>query len=181
MTTHGVDDHLLSDSFYDPLWQELDRLEAPLGLHVSGSAQRDNIRTRYQGHDRTDVLMRGIAGVYYAMSGVGELIFSGVLERYPRIHPVVMETSVGWVPWLLWRLDAMWETFGPDADYSLQLKPSDYFRRQCYVVANSDDALAKYAMESGLGDRILFSGDYPHPDSPYPNAVNNFPRDRGFE
>jgi predicted TIM-barrel fold metal-dependent hydrolase len=174
MTTHGVDDHLLSDPFYDPLWQELDRLEAPLGLHVSGSAQRDNIRTRYQGHDKTDVLMRGIAGVYYAMSGVGELIFSGVLERYPRIHPVVMETSVGWVPWLLWRLDAMWETFGPDADYSLQLKPSDYFRRQCYVVADSDDGLAKHAMESGLSDRILFSGDYPHPDSPYPNAVNNF-------
>ena len=25
----------------------------------------------------------------------------------------------GWVPWLLWRMDEMWETFGPDADYAL--------------------------------------------------------------
>ena len=174
VTTHTVDDHLLSDSFYNPLWQELDRLEAPFGMHVSGSAQRDNIRTRYQGHARTEVLMRAIGGVYYAMSSVGELILSGTLERHPNMHPVVMETSVGWTPWLLWRMDEMWETFGPDTEYSLERKPSEYFVRQCYVVADSDDGLAKHAVESGLGDRILFSGDYPHPDSPYPNAVNNF-------
>jgi uncharacterized protein len=174
ISTHTVDDHLLSDAFYNPLWAELDRLEAPIGMHVTGSAKRDNIRTRYQGHPRTEVLMRAIAGVYYSMSSVGELILSGVLERYPRMQPVVMETSVGWVPWLLWRMDEMWHTFGPHAGYSLELKPSEYFRRQCYVVADSDDGLARHAIDSGLGDRILFSGDYPHPDSPYPNAVTNF-------
>src|SRR5215216_5252964 len=86
MTTHGVDDHLLLDDFYEPLWAELDRLGAPVGLHVSTSAQHDNIRTRYQGHAKTEVLMRSIAGVYYAMSSVEELIYGGVLERYPRIR-----------------------------------------------------------------------------------------------
>ncbi len=173
-STHTVDDHLLSDTFYDPLWAELDRLHAPIGMHVTSSAQRDNIRTRYQGHGRTEVLMRAIAGVYYSMSSVGELILSGVLERYPNIKPVVMETSCGWVPWLLWRMDEMWELFGPHAGYSLQLSPSEYFRRNCYVVADSDDGLIRHAMDSGLGARVLFSGDYPHPDSPFPNAVNNF-------
>jgi predicted TIM-barrel fold metal-dependent hydrolase len=173
-STHTVDDHLLSDTFYDPLWAELNRLRAPIGMHVTGSAQRDNIRTRYQGHARTEVLMRAIAGVYYSMSSVGELILAGVLDRYPLIKPVVMETSAGWVPWLLWRMDDMWELFGPHAGYALGLKPSEYFRRQCYVVADSDDGLVRHAIDSGLGDCILFSGDYPHPDSPYPHAVSNF-------
>jgi predicted TIM-barrel fold metal-dependent hydrolase len=118
--------------------------------------------------------MRAIAGVYYSMSSVGELILSGVLERYPNIKPVVMETSVGWVPWLLWRMDEMWELFGPHAGYALASSPSEYFRRQCYVVADSDDGLERHAIDSGLGYRILFSGDYPHPDSPYPHAVSNF-------
>ena len=174
ISTHAVDDHLLSDTFYDPLWEELNRLNAPLGMHVTGSAQRDNIRARYQGHARTDVLMRAIAGVYYAETSVGELILSGVLSRYPRLKPVVMETSVGWVPWLLWRMDDMWELFGPHAGYSLELRPSEYFRRQCYVVADSDDTMVRHAIDAGLGECILFSGDYPHPDSPYPDAVNNF-------
>src|SRR5215471_5289650 len=107
MTTHGVDDHLLLDDFYEPLWAELNALKAPLGLHVSNSAKHDNIRTRYQGHAKTEVLMRSIAGVYYAMSSVEELIYGGVLERYAHLQPVVMETSVGWVPWLLWRMDEM--------------------------------------------------------------------------
>lgn len=173
-STHTVDDHLLSDAFYDPLWSELDRLSAPIGMHVTGSAQRDNIRVRYQGHARTEVLMRSIAGVYYAQSSVGELILSGVLDRFPHIRPVVMETSVGWVPWLLWRMDDMWELFGPHAGYALELKPSEYFHRQCYVVADSDDGRIRETIDAGLGDRILFSGDYPHPDSPYPDAVNNF-------
>jgi predicted TIM-barrel fold metal-dependent hydrolase len=173
-STHTVDDHLLSDPFYDPLWEELNRLAAPIGMHVTSSAERDNIRTRYQGHERTEVLMRGIAGVYYAMSSVGELILGGVLERYPRMQPVVMETSAGWAPWLVWRMDEMWETFGPDSGYELEQKPSEYFRRQCFIVADSDDGLVKHAVESGLGDNILFSGDYPHPDSPYPHAVDNF-------
>jgi predicted TIM-barrel fold metal-dependent hydrolase len=174
MTTHGVDDHLLLDDFYEPLWAELDRLGAPLGLHVSSSAQHDNIRVRYQGHPRTEVLMRSIAGVYYAMTSVEELIYGGVLERYPSIKPVVMETSVGWVPWLLWRMDEMWDTFGPDAGHSLTLRPSEYFRRQCYAVADCDEDLARSVVEYGLENNILFSTDYPHHDSPWPEGVNTF-------
>jgi len=174
MPTHGVDDHLLLDDFYEPLWAELNRLEAPLGLHVSNSARHDNIRTRYQGHERTEVLMRSIAGVYYAMTSVEELIYGGVLERHPRLKPVVMETSVGWLPWLLWRMDEMWDTFGPDAGHSLSLAPSEYFRRQCYAVADADEGLARQVVESGLGDNVLFSTDFPHHDSPWPEGVNTF-------
>jgi uncharacterized protein len=174
MPTHGVDDHLLLDEFYESLWAELDRLEAPLGLHVSNSAKHDNIRTRYKGHAKTEVLMRSIAGVYYAMSSVEELIYGGVLERYPRMRPVIMETSVGWLPWLLWRMDEMWDTFGPDAGHSLSLRPSDYFRRQCYAVADADEDLARYVVDYGLEDNILFSTDYPHHDSPWPEGVNTF-------
>ena len=174
MTTHGVDDHLLLDDFYEPLWAELDRLGAPLGLHVSSSAQHDNIRVRYQGHPKTEVLMRSIGGVYYAMTCVEELIYGGVLERYPSLKPVVMETSVGWVPWLLWRMDEMWDTFGPDAGHSLALRPSEYFRRQCYAVADCDEDLARYVVDYGLENNILFSTDYPHHDSPWPRGVETF-------
>jgi predicted TIM-barrel fold metal-dependent hydrolase len=180
MTTHGVDDHLLLDDFYEPLWVELDRLAAPLGMHVSNSAKHDNIRVRYQGHTKTEVLMRSIAGVYYAMSCVEELIYGGVLERHPRIKPVVMETSVGWVPWLLWRMDEMWDAFGPDAGHALSLQPSEYFRRQCYAVADCDEDLARYVVDYGLENNLLFSTDYPHHDSPWPNGVKTFLELRGL-
>jgi predicted TIM-barrel fold metal-dependent hydrolase len=174
MPTHGVDDHLLLDDFYEPLWTELDRLSAPFGLHVSNSARHDNIRVRYQGHAKTEVLMRSIAGVYYAMSSVEELIYGGVLERFPHLRPVIMETSVGWLPWLLWRMDEMWDTFGPDAGHALALRPSDYFKRQCYAVADADEDLARHVVDYGLEDNVLFSTDYPHHDSPWPEGVKTF-------
>jgi predicted TIM-barrel fold metal-dependent hydrolase len=54
------------------------------------------------------------------------------------------------------------------------LKPSDYFRRQCYAVADCDEDLARYVVDYGLEDNILFSTDYPHHDSPWPEGVNTF-------
>ena len=68
----------------------------------------------------------------------------------------------------------MWDTFGPDAGHSLTLRPSDYFRRQCYAVADCDEDLARSVVEYGLENNILFSTDYPHHDSPWPEGVNTF-------
>jgi predicted TIM-barrel fold metal-dependent hydrolase len=57
---------------------------------------------------------------------------------------------------------------------TLKLKPSEYFRRQCYVSAEADEELLYHVIEV-LGDRnVLFATDFPHPDAKYPQAVKQF-------
>jgi predicted TIM-barrel fold metal-dependent hydrolase len=41
-------------------------------------------------------------------------------------------------------------------------------------VADADEHLARHVVEYGLEDNILFSTDYPHHDSPWPEGVNTF-------
>jgi predicted TIM-barrel fold metal-dependent hydrolase len=172
----AVNGHLFSDEFFDPLWEELDRLGAPFGLHIGfGGRVREEPRARYAGHRNMEIVANTLGqGASSAHTAVAELILGGVLERYPNMKPVVMESCVSWLPWLLWRLDEKWETFGPDVDYTLSLKPSEYFRRQCYAVMECEEDVAKYVIDFMGDENLLMSTDYPHHDSPFPHGVDTF-------
>ena len=176
MTGGAVAGHLLCDEFFEPLWQELDRLKAPFGLHgpPGNYMLKDNYTHRYRGHRGMQVVGNALTGPFHAFTQVAELIIGGVLERYPNFRPVFMEVNASWMPWLLWRLDDKWEIHAPDLDVSLSMKPSEYFKRQCYAMVEPEEEIVKYVIDYIGTDNLLFSTDYPHSDSIFPEAVNTF-------
>jgi uncharacterized protein len=174
MPSPAVNGQLLSAEAFYPLWEELAGLGVPIGFHPSGGRLRDDVRARYRGQRRTGVIQRTMARQFYASTAVAELILGGALEDFPGLSVVVMEAGVSWLPWLLWWMDEQWEMFSPDAGYELSLRPSEYFARQCYAVVDCSEDIARYAIDFGLGERLLISTDYPHHDSPFPNGVEMF-------
>ena len=72
--------------------------------------------------------------------GVLSLICGGVLERHPGLRVLIVEAGVGWVPYWLDRMDHHVEKWG-FASASLPLTPTEYFQRQCFVSADSDESL----------------------------------------
>jgi predicted TIM-barrel fold metal-dependent hydrolase len=75
---------------------------------------------------------------------------------------------------LLWRLDEHWEWRHEWEGRALTMKPSDYFKRQCFLSIECDETPAGLAVQ-GLGeDYFVFSTDYPHADSKYPEAADRF-------
>lgn len=177
ITSGAVDGHLLSDAHFEPLWQEIERLDVPLGIHLYGSARAcrdDHNGHRYESHQNADLVRVTLNGLYQGLAALPELIFGGVLERHPRLKPLVMEIGSSWLFWLLWRMDEEWELYHPDVDYTLSLKPSDYVRRQCFVTVDADEWPVRYLVDAGLGDNLVFTTDYPHHDCAYPEAVNAF-------
>ena len=174
MPSAAVNGNLLSDESFAPLWAELQRLNVPLGLHPAGGRVRDDVRARFRGHRRTGVMQRAIARQFYAGASVTELILGGVFDDFPRLQVVVMEAGVSWLPWLLWWMDEQWEMFAPDVDYALALGPRDYFTRNMWAVVDCSEDIARYAIDYGLGERLLLSTDYPHHDSPFPHGLEMF-------
>ena len=100
----------------------------------------------------------------------------GVCERFPGLTVAFLEGNCSWAPWLLWRLDEHWETSGAYDHPDLKIAPSAYFRRQCYLSVECDEEPAEVVTRYGLEDRIVFSTDYPHADSKYPQSMNRFLR-----
>jgi uncharacterized protein len=159
------------DPYYEPLWSALEEINVPVGFHeATGSRSRqsgDHFEPNFG-------LRRVYAQPFEQMLGLGSFVGGGILARHPKLRVAFLEANCSWAPWLLWRLDESYEREGDVFMPELSVKPSEYFKRQCYVSVEPDEAPARYLIEELGNDRIVFSTDYPHGDSRYPNAVECF-------
>ena len=96
------------------------------------------------------------------------LILSGVCQRHPGLRFVLGESGIGWIPYLLERLDDTYAERLAD-DLKLDLKPSDYFKRQIYATFQKDFH-GLHAMGEIAPDNIMWGSDYPHRDGTWPNS-----------
>jgi predicted TIM-barrel fold metal-dependent hydrolase len=104
------------------------------------------------------------------------IIFAGVLERHPGLRMVIGESGIGWIPYILDHMDLEWEDQFKDLD--LKMKPSDYWRRQCYATYQSDRIGIKLLDEIGE-DNIMWGSDFPHPDGIWPDSQEYIQRELG--
>ncbi len=172
MRPNYINGHNLNDRYFDPLYAELERLGAPLALHEGAGAGHPTIATqRFYGQV---ALVHAMTHPIEMMMGSASLLYGGVLERFPKLKVAFLESGSSWMPYWLYRLDEHLEVWGDKDAWVIPNRPSEYFKRQCFIACDSDEKQVKYVVEDLGDDNILFSSDYPHPDSPYPFAVQQF-------
>jgi predicted TIM-barrel fold metal-dependent hydrolase len=159
------------DDYYEPLWNALEELEIPIGFHESSSSAGRQTGDIFEPNF---MLRRAVAQPMEQMLGLVSVCSGGVLARHPKLRVAFLEANCTWLPWLLWRLDEGWERESDIWAKDLTMKPSDYFKRQCFVSVEPDEAGVKYVIDYIGTDRLVFSTDYPHGDSKFPNAVETF-------
>ncbi len=162
--------HAMHDRYYDPLWAELERLDAPATFHSSQTPNLENVTNRFPGHPNAAVLIGVFQNMPDEMMALAEMIIGGVLERFPRLRVAMLEANCAWAPWLCYRMDERWEQKGKWEKLQLSLRPSEYFLRQCFVAMDVDERLVGDVVRRLGADNIVVSSDYPHQDSAYPEA-----------
>ncbi|MCH7606781.1 MAG: amidohydrolase, partial [Chloroflexi bacterium] len=158
------------DNYYDPLWEELQRLGVPLSFHEGGKVDLPQAGSNFETH----MLYHTCTHSMGMMLAVVDVVGGGVLERFPSLTVAFLEGNCSWAPWLLWRLDEHYEMTGRYDHPDLKLEPSEYFKRQCFVSVECDESPAEYVARFGLENNVVFSTDYPHADSKYPGSVERF-------
>lgn len=107
-------------------------------------------------------------GGQYAMAG---LIGGGVFDLFPKLRIGLFESFGGWMPWFVEKLD---DGYKPGSATTPFLK-----RKPCEIVASgqlfcsieADEEHVAYAVEA-LGDHVwLFTTDYPHNGTCWPEGV----------
>ena len=159
------------DPYFEPLWSELERLGVPLGFHEGFGPYLAQTGDRF-GADLQ--MVHTACHPMEMMLAVISMIGGGVLARHPALRVAFLEGNCGWVPFLLWRLDEHYEVTFRRPDSPLTMKPSEYFKRQCFVSVEADEDFVKQVIEAIGDDTIVFSTDWPHGDSKYPQAVESF-------
>ncbi len=100
-----------------------------------------------------------------------DLLFSGVLPRFPELKILSVESGVGYLPYLLEACDYTFEYGQVRRDQpEFKLKPSEYFARQVYACYIFEERSLHDAINSIGADNILFETDYPHPVCLYGNV-----------
>jgi uncharacterized protein len=171
LRSNVVNDKQWYDPYYEPLWDVLEKLDLPLGFHEASGSRSQQVGEQY-----ADIF--GIKRIYAQpmtqMLALGAFIGGGVLERHPRLKVAFLEANCSWVPWLIWRMDESYELEGDLFMKDLSMMPSEYFKRQCFVSVEPDETPAQYMIQEFGADQLVFSTDYPHGDSRFPNATNAF-------
>jgi uncharacterized protein len=157
------------DPAYEPLWDALEKLEIPLGFHEASGSSITGSQ-----FDPNFGLRRVYGQPMGQMLGMGHFLGGGILARHPKLKVAFLEANCSWLPWLLWRMDEGYEREGDVAMPDLTMAPSEYYKRQCWVSVEPDETPARHVIEDWGADNIVFSTDYPHGDSKYPDAVNAF-------
>ena len=161
------------DPYYDPLWAECQSLGVPVCFHGAANPPYMAATAKIGEHFESMMLQHTCWHPIPMMTAVMSFCGAGTLERFPRLRVAFLEGNASWVPWLLWRLDEKKEWRGYEHPI-LKLRPSEYFKRQCFVSTDCDEWPAKYMEDAGYVDNVVFSTDFPHSDSKFPRAVDEF-------
>jgi predicted TIM-barrel fold metal-dependent hydrolase len=163
------------DPDLEPLWDAVEELGVPVGFHPTGqSSLRDDIARRFLDQPNGRLIGTAARNPMELMLTFASLAAGGVLERHPALRCAFLEGTCGWLPWWLWRVDEMWEKFGPGSDVRVSALPSEYFFRQCFVATDADERVLRQVVDVVGDDNIVVSTDYPHADGLFPEAIEEF-------
>ena len=146
----GVDGHMLSDDFFQPFFEEANRLGAILFIHPL-LCEDPRLKRR---------MMPNLIGVPWETTVCAtDLLLSGIVDKYPNVR-ILFAHGGGFLPYQIGRLDKGYEQWKLVSS-NLQAPPSEYLSRFWYdtVLWNSDsiDFLVKTVGE----DRVVAGSDYP--------------------
>ncbi|MBI4607657.1 MAG: amidohydrolase [Candidatus Rokubacteria bacterium] len=162
-----------NDPIFDPLWAGIQELGVPVGFHEGVASHLPTVGADRFGPGQF-ALQHACSHSIEQMLAVEAMTLGGVLERFPRLKVAFLEGNGSWLPFWLWRLDEHWENPGRYENPALTRKPSECFYRQCFVSLECDEVPARQAVELCGPDCFVFSTDYPHYDTKYPEATARF-------
>ncbi|MBI4482903.1 MAG: amidohydrolase [Acidobacteria bacterium] len=146
----------LGDSYFDPLYEEAQKLGCPLAIHGAPS--------RGLGFDffRSLIEARALSHPFAQMIHLTSLVLEGVFERFPKIRFASLEAGCEWIPFLMDRLDLEYENRAHQAPL-LNKRPSDYMRGgQIYYHTELWEKMLPQVMDRVGEDLFLYASDYPH-------------------
>ena len=144
-----------------PVYEEAERLDVPLVIHGAPSL---NLGMNFNNYFAETQLLEHTLALCIQFTSV---MMGGVLERFPKLKVGFFEGGVGWVPYMIDRLDRSFEIFQRQAyrEFSpwLKKKPSEYLKsgRVFFTCEGGEPSLSYTAERIGHGS-LIFASDFPH-------------------
>jgi len=171
----------LADPKWDRFFATCQDLGLPINFHI-GSGSFEGELGKWWSSERTgireDGSLNGPLCVFGAVNNflnnfqdVANLILQGILEKYPKLNFVSVESGVGWLPFVIQGLEHNWaEMTSKEERARFKRSPKEQFVDQIYASYWFEKKNCVDLFIDEFGDNnIMFQTDFPHPTSLYPN------------
>ena len=162
--------HPIWDPYWYPLWETVSELSLPVCLHTIPTKDQmfPNLSVPLEGMLRHS-WVAAVMTVFQLNTAdlIGGLCFGGVLEKFPKMKIVLGESGLGWIPYLLDRMDTLFEE--QHSILAFKRKPSQMFHDQIFVSFQSEKIDKSVVQKIGIKN-VMWATDYPHPDGIFPDS-----------
>lgn len=157
----------LNEPHWEPLWELAQEKDLPVNFHIGSGA----FGGAWTGYDVPQMVATSSVMLFMNnMRCLTNLIFSGLLDRFPRLKFVSVESGIGWLPFLLEACEYQMDENMPANYAKLELRPRDYFQRQIYASYWFEEENVADSIRRIGFDNVMFETDFPHPTCLYPHV-----------
>jgi aminocarboxymuconate-semialdehyde decarboxylase len=141
----------LGDPAHEPFWEAAEASGLPVYIHPHGFTNTERMGEYF--------LWNSIAQPLEEAMAMSSIIYSGLLDRYPRLK-IVMAHGGGFLPYYAGRVDRAYDV-RTETRANINRKPSAYMRKFYYdTCVYNADMVQFLAGKVGVG-QIVMGSDYP--------------------
>ena len=148
---------------WDPILRICEEAELPLSMHFGSGGMPQGLAP-----DGDMFISIALFGLNSMMATV-DLLMSDVFYKFANLKVALSEGGIGWMPYLLERIDYSWGRHKYWCNINADKLPSELFREHIYGCFISDQSGIEQRHRIGV-DNIMFESDYPHSDSNWPHT-----------
>ena len=146
-----TEDKELGDPAHEPFWEAAEASGLPVYIHPHGFTSPQRMGEYF--------LWNSIAQPLEEAMAMASIIYSGLLDRYPRLK-IVMAHGGGFLPYYAGRVDRAYD-IRTETRANINRKPSAYMRKFYYdTCVYNADMVQFLASKVGVG-HIVMGSDYP--------------------
>jgi predicted TIM-barrel fold metal-dependent hydrolase len=165
--------YLGEDHRCSPFWEEFfdicNATGTPLTFHVNAALDANSVIWDNSSFSQT-LPVHSMLLAMATCATMSNFMVSGILDKYENLKIALIESGIGWVPFVLEMLQHQFDEFLTADLNDLKRKPREYFAKNFWVSFWFENYAPQHMLEEIGVDRVLFETDYPHPTSLYPGA-----------
>jgi predicted TIM-barrel fold metal-dependent hydrolase len=162
---------------YDPVYEAAQETNLPLFfhsvtcIHPTFPFNMHGFSTLFSAHV--------MAHPFSCIANLLSMLETGVPVRFPHLRIAFTEAGIGWVPWLMMRIDKEYNERRRDLPFYKD-RPSECIRKMFFSTqpieepANLRELAALISLFDGENS-VIFSSDWPHHDFDHPSKVLQIP------
>ena len=154
-----------ANRFWDPLFRACEETNTIINMHIGSCSKMPSTSPD------APFAVSSTLTFYNSMGSMCDFILSGTFDRFPELRVAYAEGQVGWMPYVIERMDKLWEERDSDSSFGVPLAnpPSSYIPGHIWGCIFDDEVGLKDRDLVGM-DQICFEVDYPHADSTFPRT-----------